>query len=235
MDRPDTARDGGGLDTTLRIPLPHGGLAPGASVSIAFSFAVDLQGAYWFGYDVDALARLPRAAAPAEAAPRPGPPACPRPEPAWPPGSPRPTRAGTASCRDARRRRAGTGVSDSSPAARRRPVGECVFSLGLGPAARSRPGCLARLAAGRILPLPSDPATLLALAACPVDLGRRAEARMDETVDLMLQTLPPAGRAQGSARTSSSPASAHPVRKLATSRAASAGASPKALTRTAVS
>ena len=59
---------------------------------------------------------------------------------------------------------------------------------------------LARLAAGRILPaLPSDPATLLALAACPAwDLGRPADwARMDETVELMLQTLPPAGRGSG--------------------------------------
>ena len=70
MDRPDTARPGGGLDTTLKIPLP-GGLAPGASVSIAFSFAVDQPGAYWFGYDVDALPALqegPLAAAPAAAA-----------------------------------------------------------------------------------------------------------------------------------------------------------------------
>ena len=44
---------GGGLNTTLTIPLPSG-LAPGASVSIAFSFAVDGHGPYWFGYDVDA-------------------------------------------------------------------------------------------------------------------------------------------------------------------------------------
>ena len=97
---------------------------------------------------------------------------------------------------------------------------------------------LARLAARRIWPaLPSDPATLLALAACPAwDLGRPADwARMDETMDLMLRTLSTARRDQGSARTSSSPAPAHPVRKPATSRAASAGASPKALTRTALS
>ena len=97
---------------------------------------------------------------------------------------------------------------------------------------------LARLAAGRIWPaLPSDPATLLALAARPAwDLGRPADwARMDETVDLILQTLPSARRDQASARTSSNPASAQPVRKLATSRAASAGASPKDLTSTAVS
>ena len=47
---------GGGLNTTLTIPLPTGGLAPGASVSIALSCAVDQHGPYWYGYDVDALA-----------------------------------------------------------------------------------------------------------------------------------------------------------------------------------
>ena len=45
---------GGGLNTTLTVPLPGGSLVPGASVSIAFSFAVDGHGSYWFGYDVDA-------------------------------------------------------------------------------------------------------------------------------------------------------------------------------------
>jgi hypothetical protein len=52
---------------------------------------------------------------------------------------------------------------------------------------------LARLAAGRTWPtLPSDPRTLLALAACPGwDLGRPADwARMDEAVRVMLRTLP---------------------------------------------
>ena len=51
---------------------------------------------------------------------------------------------------------------------------------------------LARLAARRTWPaLPSDPQILLALAARPGwDLGRPADwARMDQTVDLMLQTL----------------------------------------------
>ena len=51
---------------------------------------------------------------------------------------------------------------------------------------------LGRLAAGRTWPgLPSDPKTLLALAACPGwDLRRPADwARMDETVDMMLHTL----------------------------------------------
>jgi hypothetical protein len=70
VDPPDTASTGGGLDTTLAIPLPGGGLAPGASVSIALTFAVDQPGHYWFGYDVDALplTHAPRAAAEAPAA-----------------------------------------------------------------------------------------------------------------------------------------------------------------------
>ncbi len=53
---PATAVPGGGLDTTLAIPLPGGSLAPGASVSFAVSFAVDRHGPYWYSYDVDALA-----------------------------------------------------------------------------------------------------------------------------------------------------------------------------------
>jgi len=93
VDAPDTARLGGGLDTTLRIPLPHGGLAPGASVSIAFSFAVDRQGAYWFGYDVDALAlhQGPLAAAPAAAA---APSPVPAPGTGLAPGTPSPYAGG---------------------------------------------------------------------------------------------------------------------------------------------
>jgi len=73
-------------------------------------------------------------------------------------------------------------------------------------------GSLARLAARRTWPaLPSDPQTLLALAARPGwDLGRPADwTRMDQTVDLMLQTLQAASRPQVSARISSSPAAAH--------------------------
>lgn len=76
------------------------------------------------------------------------------------------------------------------------------------PASRS----LARLAARRTWPaLPSDPQTLLALAARPGwDLGRPADwARMDQTVDLMLETLQAASRPQVSARISSNPAAAH--------------------------
>jgi len=52
---PATASPGGGLDTTLTIPLPGGSLAPGASVSAALSLAVDRHGPFWFGYDLDAI------------------------------------------------------------------------------------------------------------------------------------------------------------------------------------
>jgi len=52
---PAIASPGGGLDTTLTIPLSGGSLAPGASVSVALSLAVDRHGPFWFGYDLDAL------------------------------------------------------------------------------------------------------------------------------------------------------------------------------------
>ena len=55
VDPPATASPGGGLNTTLSIPLPTGGLAPGATISIALSFAVDRHGPYWYGYNIDAL------------------------------------------------------------------------------------------------------------------------------------------------------------------------------------
>jgi hypothetical protein len=55
VDPPASAAPGGGLNTTLTIPLPSGSLAPGASVSIALTFAVDRHGPYWYGYDIDAL------------------------------------------------------------------------------------------------------------------------------------------------------------------------------------
>jgi len=64
VDAPATAAPGGGLETTLTIPLT-GTLAPGASVSISLSFAVDRHGPYWYGYDVDALAITAPAFAPA--------------------------------------------------------------------------------------------------------------------------------------------------------------------------
>ncbi len=68
---------GGGLNTTLSVPLPTGGLAPGHSVDVSFSLAVDAPGDFWFGYDLDlttapldgeALPRLRDLSAPAEPA-----------------------------------------------------------------------------------------------------------------------------------------------------------------------
>jgi uncharacterized repeat protein (TIGR01451 family) len=67
---PASATPGGGLNTTLTIPLPGGGLASGASVSIALSFAVDRHGPYWYGYDIDALAAASPALARRPHAPR---------------------------------------------------------------------------------------------------------------------------------------------------------------------
>jgi hypothetical protein len=43
--------NGGGLDSVLSVPLP-GGLAPGQSVPVAFSFTVPKSGTFSFGYDV---------------------------------------------------------------------------------------------------------------------------------------------------------------------------------------
>ena len=55
IDPPATVPPGGGLNTTLTIPLPTGGLAPGATISIALTFTVDHGGSYWFGYNTNAL------------------------------------------------------------------------------------------------------------------------------------------------------------------------------------
>ena len=55
VDPPVGASTGGGLNTTLAVPLPVGGLAPGATVAVAFTFAADTPGSFWFGYDVEAL------------------------------------------------------------------------------------------------------------------------------------------------------------------------------------
>jgi hypothetical protein len=102
----------------------------------------------------------------------------------------------------------------------------------------SAPVLLARLAGRRTwAALPSDPQTLLALAALPAwELRRPADwARMDEAVDMMLRTTRAAAQAQRSARISISPASAQPSRKPATSQAAASGVSPKELTSVAVS
>lgn len=87
---------------------------------------------------------------------------------------------------------------------------------------------LARLAARRAWPaLPSDPETLLALAARPGwDLGRPGDwARMDEAVDLMLGTLRADSPCRGSA-TSSSPAPAHAAKTRTMSRAAAVRGEP---------
>ncbi len=54
VDAPITSAAGGGLNSTLTVPLPSGGLAPGASVDVAFTFQVDVRGTFWFGDDVDA-------------------------------------------------------------------------------------------------------------------------------------------------------------------------------------
>ncbi|MEH1098264.1 putative Ig domain-containing protein [Micromonospora sp. CPCC 205561] len=63
MDLPATTPPGGGLATTLTIPLDLGGLAPGASVHIALTFAVDTPGPFWLAYDIDALGGSPMPAA----------------------------------------------------------------------------------------------------------------------------------------------------------------------------
>ena len=55
VDPPVVAGTGGGLNTTLAVPLPVGGLPPGATVAVAFTFAADTPGSFWFGYDVEAL------------------------------------------------------------------------------------------------------------------------------------------------------------------------------------
>ena len=44
---------GGGLNSTLDVPLPAGGLAPGQSVNIAFTFQGPGSGIFWFTYDGD--------------------------------------------------------------------------------------------------------------------------------------------------------------------------------------
>ncbi len=54
VDAPSNPTPGGGLNSTLTLPLPNGGLAPGATIDVAFTFAIDTRGTFWFGYDVDA-------------------------------------------------------------------------------------------------------------------------------------------------------------------------------------
>ena len=51
---PGSPASGGGLNTVLPISVP-GGLAPGGTVDVALTFAVDTPGAFWFAYDVEAV------------------------------------------------------------------------------------------------------------------------------------------------------------------------------------
>lgn len=53
VDAPITAPSGGGLNSTLTVPLPGGQLAAGGSIDVAFTFEIDSSGTFWFGYDVD--------------------------------------------------------------------------------------------------------------------------------------------------------------------------------------
>ena len=54
VDTPTSGTTGGGLNSTLSVPLPSG-LAAGASINVSFTFAVDTPGYFWFGYDIDAI------------------------------------------------------------------------------------------------------------------------------------------------------------------------------------
>lgn len=53
-DGPSAPTPGGGLNTTLTVPLGPSGLANGTSVAVAFTFAVDGGKTFWFGYTVEA-------------------------------------------------------------------------------------------------------------------------------------------------------------------------------------
>ncbi|SCF27900.1 putative Ig domain-containing protein [Micromonospora mirobrigensis] len=59
MDAPATYPPGGGLSTTLAIPLDLGGLGSGRSVNLALTFAIDTAGPIWVGWDLDALGGTP--------------------------------------------------------------------------------------------------------------------------------------------------------------------------------
>jgi hypothetical protein len=41
------------VNTTLTVPIGAGGLAPGASIPVAFTFAVDGGKTFWFSYAVE--------------------------------------------------------------------------------------------------------------------------------------------------------------------------------------
>ncbi|WP_326554503.1 putative Ig domain-containing protein [Micromonospora sp. NBC_01813] len=55
MDAPAADPPGGGLSTTLTVPLPIGGLVPGQTVYVALTFDVDQGGRFWVGWDVEAI------------------------------------------------------------------------------------------------------------------------------------------------------------------------------------
>ncbi|MBQ1049525.1 fibronectin type III domain-containing protein [Micromonospora sp. C51] len=63
MDAPATSPPGGGLSTTLALPLDLGGLGSGESIDIALTLAIDTPGRYWIGWDIDALGGTPAATA----------------------------------------------------------------------------------------------------------------------------------------------------------------------------
>ncbi|GIJ75635.1 Putative Ig domain-containing protein [Micromonospora phaseoli] len=55
MDAPAQDPPGGGLSTTLTVPLPLGGLPPGKTIYVSLTFEVDQGGRFWAGWDVEAI------------------------------------------------------------------------------------------------------------------------------------------------------------------------------------
>ncbi|WP_406069824.1 fibronectin type III domain-containing protein [Micromonospora sp. NBC_01638] len=55
MDVPTQDPPGGGLATTLTLPLTIGGLTPGQTLYISLAFEVDQGGRFWAGWDVEAI------------------------------------------------------------------------------------------------------------------------------------------------------------------------------------
>ena len=55
LDEPPYQDVGGGLSSSLSVPLPSGGLGPGASVYVELRFHVDRGGSFAFGYNAEAL------------------------------------------------------------------------------------------------------------------------------------------------------------------------------------
>jgi hypothetical protein len=62
LDPPSGTESGGGaqggLNSTLTVALPAGGLPPGASVAVALTFTVDTGGTYWFAYDSELISEV---------------------------------------------------------------------------------------------------------------------------------------------------------------------------------